>query len=85
MKIGWRIFIIVTACATGLYLSRKPWSVFQEQRGKTNLSVQEMKAAEQERTRLLQQKTRLDSPIGKEEAVRDMGFQKVGEAPVEPK
>jgi len=83
MKLGWRISFVVLALGTGLFLSRKPWGVLREQQSKTNQIEQEMQLAEKERERLMKEKSKLDSPLGKEELVRGQGLIRPGETAVE--
>lgn len=83
MKLGWQIAIVVAAVATGLYMSRKPWQVFVGQRAGLEQTKQEMREAESERERMLIEKQKLTSPIGKEERLRKEGYVKKGEKPVD--
>jgi hypothetical protein len=85
MKLGWRIFIVVTACATGFYLSRKPWEVYRGQEGKSKEISSEMREAEQERERMMREKMKYGSSLGREQHMRDKGWAKPGETPIEPK
>jgi len=84
MKLGWQTYVVVAAAVgTGLYLSRKPWQVYREQDAKAKESMREMREAEQERERLQIDKIKYSSPLGKEEELRDRGYTKSGETPVE--
>ena len=79
MKLGWQITIIVAAVATGLYMSRKPWQVYNEQRTNLEDIRTEMRQAELEREKMLLEKQKLASPLGKEEILRKTGALKKGE------
>ena len=83
MKLGWQITIVVAAIAAGLYLSRKPWQVYGEQRNNLADIKAEMREAEAERERMLREKMDLSSPLGKERRIRDAGALKKGEKYVE--
>lgn len=83
MKLGWRFFIVFAAVGVGLYLSRKPWEVYRDQDYKAKEISAEMQAAEKERERLLKDKMKIDNPIGREQIVRDWGWQRKGEKPIE--
>lgn len=85
MKLGWRIFIVVTACATGFYLSRKPWEVYRGQEAKAADISREMKDAEQERERMMREKMKYGTSVGREQIMREKLWTKPGEAPIEPK
>jgi len=83
MKLGWRIFIVVIAVGVGLYLSRKPWEVYRDQQGKVASATSEMQAAEQERERLMKEKMKYNSALGREQKMREAGWIKPGEQPIE--
>ena len=84
MKLGWQTYVVVAAAVgTGLYLSRKPWQVYQEQNAKAKESMREMREAEKERERLQIDKIKYSSPLGKEGELRGRGYIKAGEVPVE--
>ena len=78
----WTIALIAAAAVVGLGLSARPWRVFTEQNERTADYQKKMKSAEQRRVDLTKEKTRIDGPIGKEQAARDLGFTKAGEVPV---
>lgn len=79
MKLGWRVAIVVLAVGTGLYLSRKPWEVYREQKAKANAATKEMEQAEKDRVRLVEQKAHAGSSYGREEAIRKIGWRKPNE------
>lgn len=81
-KLVFSLVFVLCAAVLGVYLSRKPWQVYAEQRANADVSVREMQKAERERADLLRKKTHVDSPMGKEELVRDAGFTKPGETPL---
>ena len=80
MKLGWQFAIIAAAVACGLFFSRKPWEAFRDQQAKANEAQLEMRNAEQERERLLKEKMKYSSPVGKEQAIRNKGWTKPGES-----
>lgn len=85
MKLGWRVFIVVAACATGFYLSRKPWDVYRDQQAKSKEISAEMQEAEKERERMMREKMKYSSSVGKEQIMREKQWSKPGETPIEPK
>ncbi len=84
MKLGWRIVIVVAALGTGMYLSRKPWEVYREQKAKASAVTLEMNKAEKEREKMMDEKASVDSALGREKAIRDAGWTKPGETPIKP-
>lgn len=76
------VLLVLSAVGLGVYLSRKPWQVYAEQRASAEAARREMQAAERERADLLRQKAHVDSPMGKEELAREAGFVKPGETPL---
>ena len=83
MKLGWQVVIVVAAVGTGLYLSKKPWEVYREQRVKSDLISQDMQSAEHEREELMKEKAKMSSPLGREEKMREKNWRRPGETPVE--
>jgi cell division protein FtsB len=80
-RTGLNILVIALAIAFGLYLSRKPWTVYHEQQQKANQATREMHEAEKSREELLKQAASIESPLGRETAVRKAGYTKPGETP----
>jgi len=79
MKLGWQVGIAVVAVGLGLYLSRKPWEVYRDQKSKAEASTVEMQKAERDRVEMMEQKARVGSALGREEAIRKKGWLKPGE------
>ncbi len=79
MKKGWQIFIVVAAIGTGVFLSQRPWQVYKEQQNKADGIVSEMQEAERERERLMKEKTKAMSPLGREERIRGKNWTRPGE------
>jgi len=67
-----------------MYLSRKPWEVYREQKSKSTAATLEMDKAEKERVRMMEEKAHAGSSLGREEAIRDKGWTKQGETPIAP-
>jgi hypothetical protein len=74
---------IFTAVLVGAAFSLKPWKTYLEQKELQQQSVREMKKAEGEMERLMQQKAEAESAIGREKLAREQGFLKPGERPIE--
>lgn len=80
-------FIVFLLCgaiivAGALYLNRGTIEIYSEQKQILQDSDARMKNAEAERARLLIEKARLESPAGKEELARKLGYKQAGEVPV---
>ena len=76
--------VVLGAVAAGIFVSRRPWQVWQEQRRHTAEQVEEMRKSEKEREDLLRQDARLRSSIGKEELARSKGWMGPNEKPADP-
>ncbi|HTQ11323.1 MAG TPA: hypothetical protein VMI31_14755 [Fimbriimonadaceae bacterium] len=76
-------FLVVAAAGVGLYLSRGPWLAYRQERQKSDAATNEMLKSEADKNDLIRQKAKLDTPIGREELARDLGYRKSGEQPVE--
>lgn len=79
MKLGWQVFIAVSAIGLGLFLSQKPWEVYKDQQKKADGISTEMREAELERERLMKEKMRASNPLGREQKIREKGWIKPGE------
>ena len=82
-KLVWNVVFVAAAVGVGLFLSLKPWQVFSEQKGISDRSVAEMHKAEKSRAELMRQKAGIESSVGREQLVRDAGYRKPGETPVD--
>ena len=82
MKPGWRVLVVCVAVAAGLFLSKRPWEVYREQQAKATSANRAMQDAERERELLMTQKSKLTSPVGREEIVRAKGYHKPGETSI---
>jgi hypothetical protein len=78
----WFLLVAVAGAITGATLSAKPWMIFNEQKRQTREVVKDMQEAELERVRLSNEKSRLNSPLGRETALRKKGYIKKGETPI---
>ena len=76
------MLIVGVAVAMGLFLSKRPWEVYREQQAKATSANKAMKEAERERELLMTQKSKLTSPVGREEIVRGKGYHKPGETSI---
>ena len=81
-KPTWSILIVVVGVATGMALSLKPWQHYREQKEIANNARAEMKATEQQRSELMREKSRLESPVGREELARERGYRRPWEKPI---
>lgn len=82
-RFAWVICVAIAAIATGLALSWRPWWDFREHEVKRQQAVAEKRAAQAERSELLGQKARIETPVGKEELARSRGYVRPGEVPLE--
>ncbi len=84
-KLAYWITFVVVAASVGAYVAREPWGRYQEERALARRANEEMKKAEAERAQLIEQKARYKSPAGREELLRDSGYTKQGEQPLDQK
>ncbi len=82
-KLVWILLFFVAAIAAGVAFSLKPWQQYATQKSKADQATAEMRAAEHEKSDLVKQKARYESPIGKEQLARERGYKKINESPVE--
>lgn len=75
---------LLLAFAIAAYLSRDTWTLYVDQQTKAKASEARMRAAEEERAKLMNEKARLDTPVGREEAARKLGYRKPGEHSLPP-
>jgi hypothetical protein len=66
--------IILWAIAAGVFLSVKPWQVYQKQNQEAKQRIHEMQDAESRRDQLLSKEGRAASSIGREEQARKAGY-----------
>lgn len=75
--------LLVLAIGLGLFFSLGPWKLYAEQKQRANASEAEMREVQGERAELTRERSYAESPVGREELARGMGFKKPGERPVE--
>ena len=68
------ILLVIGACALGFGLSLRPWQNFFEQREAARNLGKEVTRVEKSRANLLEQETKMNSSVWKEEAARKKGF-----------
>jgi len=78
------VLALVVAVSAGVALSVKPWKDYNEQRAKRDIAVAEMRAAERERAAEIERYQRLQTPFGREEEARKLGYRRPDEKPIEP-
>jgi len=76
--------IILCAVGSGIAVTMKPWTVFNQQSLRAKERVRQMKEAESRRIKLLEDEDRAQSSIGKEERTRKAGFVGPGEVALNP-
>lgn len=81
-KRKWWILSLIIAVAAAVLLNRETWSIYLNQSAERAKNEARMRAAEAERTNLLDKKSRLTTPIGQEEQARKQGYHKKGETPL---
>lgn len=82
-RIVWEMVFVGVAVAAGIALSARTWEAYNVERVKSDQKVSEMKKAEGEREELLRQKGKFESPAGREQQARDIGYTKPGEKPLQ--
>lgn len=80
----WAVFAVL-AVSVGAYMAREPWGRYQHERALARDAENDMKRAEAERAELIRQKARYKSAAGREELLRESGYTKEGEQPIEKK
>ena len=78
----WIVFATLAA-SVGAYFAREPWQRYQEERALARRANDDMKKAESERAELIRQRAKYKSPAGREELLRDSGYVREGEVPLE--
>ena len=79
---GWTLVTVVAAVLCGTGFSMKPWKALRAQWQESESAVSETKALEKQRSELIRDNARLDSPYGLEEQAREMGYRKPYERPL---
>lgn len=79
---GWTLFTVVAAVLVGAGFSMKPWKALKTQWKESESAVKETRVLEQQRSDLIRENARLDSPFGMEEQAREMGYRKPYERPL---
>ena len=82
-KVAFYIAFALVAVSVGAYMAREPWGRYQEERALAKRANEEMKKAEAERAELVRQRAKVKSPAGREELLRDNGYVKKGEQPLD--
>ncbi len=76
--------IICCAVGAGVFVSLKPWQVYQKQSEDAKRRVEEMHNTESRRDQLLRTEARVQSSIGREEQARKAGYLGPGEVASDP-
>jgi len=76
--------IVVGAVGAGVYMSLRPWQVYQQQSKEARRHTIEMHKAEDHRDDLLRKEARAHSDIGKEELAREKGYLGPDEVAADP-
>jgi hypothetical protein len=82
-KLAYWVVFVVVAASVGAYMAREPWSKYQKERSLALEAGEEMKKAEAERAELIKQRSRYKSAAGREELLRESGYTKQGERPLD--
>jgi hypothetical protein len=82
-KVAFWLAFFVAAVGLGAYFAREPWQRYQHERALAREANDEMKKAEAERAELIKQRARYKSPAGREELLRESGYTKEGEQPLD--
>lgn len=84
-KLAYWVVFVVLAVSVSAYMAREPWGKYQNERALARDAEEDMKKAEAERAELIRQKARYKSAAGREELLRESGYTKEGERPIEQK
>lgn len=82
-KATYYVCFVLAAVAVALYFGKGPWMAYQQERVKQKAAFEQMKKAENEREALIRQKSKYKSAAGREELLRESGFVKEGEVPLQ--
>lgn len=82
-KSTWTVIFVAAAAGLGLWLSRGPWQAYLSQKASADAATKEMVKSEADMRDLMQQKARMDSPMGRESAARERGYRLKNEQPLE--
>lgn len=74
--------LVVLAVGCGLALSAKPWGLARAEGAKAREKLAQTEIDEARMVRDRTQEGRLNTELGKEEALRGLGYHRVGERPV---
>ncbi len=79
----WAVVAAVVGVGLGLVLSARPWGQASAERERTAEATREMQAEEARRAGLERQVAAAQSPVGRERTVRERGYVRPDERPVE--
>lgn len=82
-KLILNIVVLGLAVVCGLMLSVRPWKLYREQLAKTKTADTQVRKVEGERADLKRQLAKSESAIGREEQLRERGYRKPNERPIE--
>jgi cell division protein FtsL len=83
-KITVLFLICVLAVAVAVFFNRENIGLLFEQLETKNLAEQKRKQAEERKAELMEEKSRLSTPVGKEQEARKQGYVKEGEITLNP-
>ncbi|MBV6503822.1 MAG: hypothetical protein AKCLJLPJ_01916 [Fimbriimonadales bacterium] len=78
-RLGYWAVAFLFALGVSLYLNRERLRIYFEQIDEKRQNDELMRKAEADRAKLLEERARVDSPLGMEEKAREMGLRKKGE------
>jgi len=82
-SIGVVVVVVVAAVGTGLFLSRKPWIDYREQKSLANDAKLDMQKAESDRAGYVRQTAKAESRAGREAIARERGYRRPNETPID--
>jgi hypothetical protein len=83
-RFTWFLVCVAVAIGIAIYLNRETISLYREQIAKQRTAEAEMARHEDAKAKLLREKARLQSPVGREEEARKSGYRREGEKQVTP-
>jgi hypothetical protein len=81
-KLFLNFVFFAAAIAAGAALGMKPWPVYKEQRQNADNYLRDAREAEKSRVDLERQRTKYETPLGREELARESGYLRDGESSV---
>ncbi len=81
-RFGVVLLAVAIAVLAAMFFNVGTWELYQDQKAKKSASDARMRMAEEERARMLEEKSELEKPRGREALAREQGYKRPGEQPL---